>query len=158
MYWDGWLSSKSFPLSWLYQCSYLCGIYSFDLLEDQNLVNLLQVDPNELATCQLSTNSKTLRLTLSSINLADTHYVVCVSIIHITECNLVSPCHTYSLTGPCLKVIEGDFLVQEFECLLGCLGVVYGTMSFTCDLFDSHVQFWTFIPSEKIGNEGSIYG
>ena len=157
MYWDGWLSSHSFPLSWLYQCSYLPGIYSFDLFEDQNLVNLSRMDPNELATRWLSTNSKTLGLTLSLINLADTRYVICVFIIHIIECNLVSPRRTYSLTGPGLKVIEGDFLVQEFKHLLRCLGVVYGTTSFTCDLSNSHVQFRTFVPSEKIRNEGSIY-
>ncbi|KAF8433348.1 hypothetical protein L210DRAFT_933903 [Boletus edulis BED1] len=57
----------------------------------------------------------------------------------------------YAIDSPGLKVIKGNFLVQEFERLLGCLGVVYDTSSFIFKLSGSHLQFHTFIGKQSDG-------
>ena len=44
-------------------------------------------------------------------------------------------------------------MIQEFKHLLGCLGVVYKTISFVFDLSASHVQFCTFVKRKKDDDE-----
>ena len=94
---------------------------------------------------RVSTTSKNVGLTLSTLDVKDTRYTMCLSIIHVSACHLLIPRHSYSSYGLGLRIIEGDFLVQEFERLLGCLGVVYKKSSFVFDLSASHIQFHTYI-------------
>ncbi|KAF8133026.1 hypothetical protein EV363DRAFT_1162947, partial [Boletus edulis] len=76
----------------------------------------------------------------------------------IVNVNLYNPRRPFTLDGPGLRVIEGDFLVQEFERLLGCLGVVYNTTTFGFDLFTSHFQFQTYVDrqAESRSNNGTF--
>ena len=126
---------------------FLRGVYNF--MQEGYFVNLSRIDPRQLATCRTSTASTNVGLMLGSLNIKDTRYAMCVSIIHVADCRLLVPWQSFASDGMGFRFIEGDFLVQEFERLLGCLGVVYGTFSFVCDLSASHFHFRTFIEKRK---------
>jgi len=122
---------------------FLCGVYTFS--KEDYFVNPSCVDPCHLGTWRVSMASKNLGLMIRKLSLNDLQYAMCVSIIHVSKCHLLVPCYFYTADGSGIRLIEGDFLVQEFERLLGCLGVVYCTSSFTFNLFSSHFQFHTYV-------------
>ena len=133
--------------------SFLCELYMFS--HDDAFTNLSCIDPHLLSTRQVSSMSNNVGLVFANCSLNDSHYVMCISVIYVTDCSLHSPRQYFTIDGPGLWVINADFLVQEFERLLGCLGVVYKTLLFGFDLFTSHIQFWTYMerhPESKTDN------
>ena len=126
-------------------------MYSF--VKEGYLVNLACIDPRQLATWRVSTSSKSVGLTLTTLDVKDTHYALCVSIVHITDCHLLSPHCSYVSDGSGIQFLEGNFLVQEFEHLIGCLGVVYEKSSFVFDLSSSHFQFRTYVEKRRDEDE-----
>ncbi|KAG6381590.1 hypothetical protein JVT61DRAFT_187 [Boletus reticuloceps] len=81
---------------------------------------------------------------------------MCISIIFVTDCSLYNPRRPFTINGPGMRIIEGNFLVQEFERLLGCLGVVYNTSTFGFDLFMSHFQFRTYVDRQPENRSNNV--
>ncbi|KAG6376624.1 hypothetical protein JVT61DRAFT_1607 [Boletus reticuloceps] len=122
---------------------FLHDLYTFT--HDNSFVNLSRVDPGLLSTRRVSSMTNNTGLVFANSARKDSAYAMCVSILYVTDCSLYNPRRSFSLNGPGLRVIEGDFLVQEFERLLGCLGVVYKSCTFGFDLFMAHFQFRTYV-------------
>ncbi|KAF8125102.1 hypothetical protein EV363DRAFT_1299356 [Boletus edulis] len=134
--------------------NFLRDMYMFT--HDDSFVNLARVDPSVLTTRRVSSITNNTGLIFANRARNDSTYAMCMSIIYVTDCSLYNPRRPFTLDGPGLRVIEGDFLVQEFERLLGCLGVVYNTTTFGFDLFTSHFQFRTYVDRQAESRSNNV--
>ncbi|KAF8416926.1 hypothetical protein L210DRAFT_3511578 [Boletus edulis BED1] len=123
--------------------NFLRELYMF--AHHDSYVNLSRVDPRILSTRRVSSLTKNSGLIFANCARQESTYVI-----------LYNPRRPFTLNGPGLRVIEGDFLVQEFERLLGCLGVVYNTSTFGFDLFTSHFQFRTYVDRQFDGRADDV--
>ncbi|KAG6375185.1 hypothetical protein JVT61DRAFT_3394 [Boletus reticuloceps] len=134
--------------------NFLRELYMFT--HHDSYVNLSRVDPGILATRRVSSITNNSGLVFANRAHKDSPYAMCVSIIYVTDCSLYNPCRPFTINGPGLRVIEGDFLVQEFERVLGCLGVMYKKSTFGFDLFTSHFQFRTYVDRQAEGRTNNV--